>query len=64
MLRVIEHQELETLYLAVALIDLYKSIQEAYLLDGNIKLKDLTNYLCDVAKFGKIIYLDINQRRR
>ena len=47
-LNVIHHEEDETLYLAVALIDLFRNICDAYDLETQVKSKDILNYLVDV----------------
>jgi len=47
-LNVIHHEEDETLYLTVALIELFRNICDAYDLETLVKSKDILNYLVDV----------------
>lgn len=48
MLKVFEHQEIETLFLVIALVDLYRAVQDSYELEDFVTLKHVTNFLCDV----------------
>jgi hypothetical protein len=50
MLKVVEHAEIETLYLVIALVDFFKGVQDAYELDDQVRLKDVTNFICDVRQ--------------
>ena len=50
-LNMIEHTEKETLYIVLALIDLFKDICESYGLTTHVRCVDLVNYIIDVTTF-------------
>jgi len=47
-LNAIEHEQDETLYLAISLIDLFKEICETYGLKSHVKSKDVLNFIVEV----------------
>ena len=48
-LNIFTHEEHETLFLTIALIDIFKEISEAQNMSQTIKFVDLTNLICDVS---------------
>lgn len=48
MLNIIQHDEKETLYIVIALIEFFKDITESYNLITNVKCSDVINYIIDV----------------
>lgn len=50
-LNIIEHQERETLYLVMALVELFRMISETLNMTSYIKLQDVTNFICE--SFGE-----------
>ena len=54
-LNLIPHQEDETLYLTIALIDLYKDINETFDLKNKVKASDVLNYIVDVFSFPYLL---------
>jgi hypothetical protein len=53
-LNAIDHHEEETLYLAIALVDLFKEIMELNSITGStIAFIDITNFLCYRASLAK-----------
>ncbi len=47
-LNVIEHEEIETLYLTIALIDFFKEISQSCGYRDKLQFIDITNYICNV----------------
>ena len=52
-LNIIEHQDNETLYLIMALIDFFRVISENLNMTTFIKYTDVTNFICEVRKSKK-----------
>jgi hypothetical protein len=48
-LNILSHEQDETLYLAISLIDLFKDICETYNLKNLVKSQDILNYVVDVS---------------
>lgn len=49
LLSIIEHQEDETLYLTISIVDFFKEICETYCLNNLVRSKDIVNYLIEVS---------------
>lgn len=47
-LNILPHGQDETLYLTIALIDLFKNVCDAYTLDTYVKSNDILNYIVEV----------------
>ena len=47
-LNVIDHEEVETLYLSIALVDFFKEISQLNGFKERILFVDITNYICNV----------------
>ena len=48
LLEIIEHNETETLYIVIGLVDLFKEICESFNLGNHVKSSDILNYVVDV----------------
>ena len=42
------HQQSETIYLVVSLVELYKNITESFNITENVRFKDFTNFIVEV----------------
>lgn len=58
-LSVIEHRDQETIYLTIALIDIFKELSQGKRNENEIAFLDLTNYFCEVG----IVSLSISSTR-
>ena len=53
-LQIITHNYDETLYLTIALVDLFRDICESFDLKHRVKTKDVVSYVSDVSKLIKL----------
>ncbi len=56
-LNIIEHNEEETLYLVIAVIEFFRVVSESLDMTSFVKCSDITNFICDVLHKKKIIFL-------
>jgi hypothetical protein len=58
MMSVINHREDETIFIGMAVIDLFKEISETMNMSTTIRMKDLTDRICNVRIRNYHIYKD------
>ena len=53
-LNLLSHEEDETLYITVAIIDLFRDICESYQLSNKVRARDVLNYVVDVSVLRRL----------